>query len=1016
MRINRINSKGYLFALMLLIFILLASPGNAQQKFSLVKGLIHGNNDELLNSVSVIIRNSKTNFTSGTSTDSTGVFTFSRIPAGGPYSINISAVGYETQNLSGYNIKEDATLSVVINLKPTAVNLDQVVVIGYGTAKKKDLTGAVSQVQSKEINSFPTTNVMQALQGRSTGVQVLQNNGAPGGNISVRVRGTNSILGGNEPLYVIDGFPYSGNPTFLQNADIESMEILKDASSIAIYGSRGANGIVIITTKKGSKNRRTTVSYEAGYTKQTVMKKLKLMNASQYAELYNEQAANDNLAPYFTQSQLDEIAKAPSTDWQDLVMRSAPLITNNLTVSGGNEKTQFSLSGGIFLQDGIIRNSNYNRYSLRANLNHEISKVFSVSYNATMTRLDSRRQNSGLGNRGGDLISGMLMAPPTLTPNLEDGSYRRLKTAYPFISNNINNPLVTINEISDKIKADRLLANAAFTINPFKDLSIRISGGVENSNDRTDYYANIEPSTNSVGSASIGTTQLTSLLNENIANYSKKIGDHNISALAGFTYQDYVSTTFNGSSSGFLSDVTETGNIQGGQTPGIPSSGYTKWVLMSYLGRLNYSYKDRYLATVSIRRDGSSRYSPDNKWSNFPSAALAWRLSNEEFIEKIKFISDLKIRSSYGASGSTAISPYQTLTQLTASNTVFGDALYTAYAPNTVLPGNLKWETTNQFDVGLDAGFFNNRIRIIVDYYHKKTKNLLNNVQLPASMGYTTTVKNVGEISNKGVELGIDANVLKGSVNWTVSGNISLNRNKVLKLYEGQDIYGSSLFTGNINDFVNLLREGQPLGIFYGYKENGYTSTGNIQYQDLNGDGTISTADRNYIGNPNPKFIYGFNSIASFKGFELTLFIQGSQGNDIFNLNKAQTLDLGMGLNQPEDIYYNHWTSAKTNAAYPIISSKVTANMSDRFVENGSYVRLKNIQLAYNIGVSKLNMNWFKNAQIYISGQNLITITKYSWFDPEINAYGGSNSITQGIDYYTYPTYKSVTFGLRCGF
>jgi hypothetical protein len=391
-------------------------------------------------------------------------------------------------------------------------------------------------------------------------------------------------------------------------------------------------------------------------------------------------------------------------------------------------------------------------------------------------------------------------------------------------------------------------------------------------------------------------------------------------------------------------------------------------------------------------------------------------MSSEPFLKSSHAVSDLKIRASYGATGSTAVDPYQTLTQLGSGYTIFGDALSTTYAPGTTLPGNLKWETTDEFDAGVDAGFLDNRIRLTADVYVKKTKNLLNKVALPASMGYIVTLQNVGEVQNKGLELGVESDIFKGPVKWTVAANISFNRNKVLKLYQGQDIYGNPLYTGNLNDYINLLREGQPMGVFYGYKEIGYTSTGDIQYEDRTKDGKITADDKTYIGNPNPKFTYGFNSIASYKGFELTLFIQGIQGNDIFNLNKASSLDLGMGLNLTQDQFNHHWTPSNTNAKYPKVSRSLSGNMSSRFVENGSYLRFRNIQLAYTLPVDKWGVSWCHNLQLYVSGQNLITLTKYSWYDPDINTYGSGNSFTQGIDYYTYPTYKSVTFGLRCGF
>lgn len=945
----------------------------------------------------------------GTATDGDGFF---KLKVARGTLLQVSFIGYKAQELQAIS---DQPMS--FKLAEQVSSTDEIVVVGYGTVKKSDLTGSLSQVKSKDISSYPSTNVMQALNGRAAGVRVMQNGGSPGGGVSVRIRGANSILGGNEPLYVIDGFPYNGNPTFLQNSDIASMEILKDASSTAIYGSRGANGVVLITTKSGKKRDATTVDFEAGYTLQMVSKKMPLMNAQQYALLYNEQAKNDGLAAYFTQTQIDSLGQHPGTDWQDLVLRTAPIYNASVTVNGGTEKTKFSLSGGAFLQDGIVKASDYKRYNIRGNIEHDISKVFSVSFNTILTRLNSARQNSGLGNRGSDLISAMLMAPPSLTPYLPNGKYRRLNTAYPFISNVIINPLIPINEQTDLIKGDRVFSNAAVMIKPLKGLTIKISGGIDNLNDRVDKYNKIEPTTNSIGGAEVQTTQQTGLLNENVVTYMKEINKHSFTVMGGFTYQDNVTTTLNGSGTGFLSDVTGTGNLGSAATPGIPVSGYSKWVLLSYLGRINYSFNDKYLLTASIRRDGSSRYSKNNQWQNFPSAALAWKVSNEDFLKQSNLISDLKVRASYGLSGSTSIGPYSTLNQLGSSNTIFGDALYVAFAPGTTLPGDLKWETTRQMDFGADIGFLKNKLRFTMDYYVKKTFNLLNSVRLPASMGYNTTLQNVGEIENRGFEFGLDADILQQrEVNWSLNANIAFNRNKVLKLYNGQDIPGQQFFTGSLNDYVNLLREGQPMGIFYGYVETGYTPTGNLQYEDISKDGSISAKDKTYIGDPNPDFIYGLSSVTSWKGFELTVFIQGSQGNDIFNLNKAGSLDLGMGLNLPREVYENHWTPENPNAKYPKITRTISGNMSTRFVEDGSYLRFKNIQLAYNIPTQKLGWKWMKTAQVYASGQNLITFTKYSWYDPEINVYGGANSFNQGIDYSIYPTNKSVTFGIRCGF
>lgn len=935
----------------------------------------------------------------------------------GTYSLNlkssnavllISYIGYLNQEITvGTQTNIDVTLAL------DQEQLNEVVVVGYGVVKKSDLTGSLAQIKSKDINAFPATNVLQAMSGRAPGVQVTQNTGAPGGGISVRIRGTNSVQGSNEPLYVVDGFPTSGsNPTIINNSDIESIEILKDASATAIYGSRGANGVVLITTKQG-KSGKIRVDYEGSYSQQTLRKKLELMNAKEYALFYNEQAANDKLTPYFTQAQIDGFGEG--YDWQSLIFQKAPMQTHNLTVSGGNDKTRFSVSGSIFDQQGIVIGSDYKRYSLRANVNTDVSKKFSLSYGATLTNIETSRRNNSGNNRGASMIAAAISAPPTLTPYNDDGSYRVLATAYPFISNVLTNPLNHIYQQTDVVDANRVLANLALTFKPFDGLSIKIAGGIENSDDRNDVYTTTG-FINSQGSASVSTSQGRSLLSENTISYIKTLGGkHSISAVAGFTYQDFLNTSLGASGVGFLSDVTETANLGSANTPGIPSSGYSLATLLSYLGRVNYSYNNRYLATVSFRADGSSRYSEGNKWGYFPSAALAWRVSEEEFLKNSNLFSDLKIRASWGETGSQAISPYATLNNLSAGKTVFDDALYNTFAPGTRLPGNLKWETTEQADFGIDAGLFKDRLRLTIDYYIKNTRDLLNTVQLPSGFGFTSTIQNVGEIQNKGFEFALDARVIDKAFKWDLSTNIAFNRNKVIKLYNGADILGGSVAVTLINDNANLLREGEPMSVFYGYQRNGYNELGREIYKDLNGDGLINQLDKTIIGNPNPDFIYGINSTMSFKGLELSIFIQGTQGNDLLNVSSINnTLDYGFGLNMPREVYLNHWTPSNTNAKYPILSRSNTYNYSDRLVEDGSYLRLRNIQLAYNFPLAAAA--WLRSAQIYASGQNLLTITKYSWWDPETNSQGGANSIGQGIDHYSYPTAKSVTFGVRLGF
>jgi TonB-linked SusC/RagA family outer membrane protein len=899
-------------------------------------------------------------------------------------------------------------------MEEETIGLEEVVAVGYGTMKKSDLTGSLTSVKSDNINAFPTTNVLQALSGRAAGVQVMQNSGEPGGSINIRIRGTNSIRGSNEPLYVIDGFPMSGsNPTIINNLDIESIEILKDASATSIYGSRGANGVVLITTKQG-KAGATQVHYESNFGIQSLIKKMEMMNGSEYAEFYNRVAVNDNWDPPFTQAEIDAFGEG--YDWQDYVFQNGLIHNHDIVVSGGNEKTKFSFSGSLFDENGIIKKSGYERYSVRSNIMHNISDKLRISSNITLSKLKKDNQSSSGGGRGTSLISGSLYPFPTVTPYNEDGSIRDLKTIYHW-SPEINNPALYLDMTQSMDQSDKVLANAAFEYEPIENLIFRIMGGIENTNDRSDYYRN-KDYIGAEAYASASASQFRSLLNENTVSYLKTIGKHTISGLAGFTFQDFLSTSLSGSGTGFLSDVQESYNLGAAAVAGIPGSGHSYSVILSGLGRLNYNYDNKYLLTVNFRADGSSKYSPGNKWGYFPSGALAWRVSNENFFGDLSdIISDMKVRVGWGTTGSQAIGAYATLNNLYSGKTVFGGIYHTTFAPSTNLPGDLKWETTEQTNIGVDVGFLENRFRLTADYYFKRTRDLLNTVTLPPSGGFRTTIDNVGAIDNNGLEFEVNADILPGPFKWFVDANISFNRNKVKKLYKGQDILGSRYNVTLIDDHINILREGEPLGVFYGYLEDGYDETGRLKYKNLNNDEEINVRDKVIIGDPNPDFIYGFNSTWSYKNFDFTIFIQGVQGNDIFNLaGLNNTLDVGFGGNMPKDVFYNHWTPDNKDAKYPIPSRTNQVRVSDRQVEDGSYLRFRNIQLAYNIPFEKLGLTTIKNVQVYVGGKNLITITDYSRWDPEVNSYGGSSSINQGIDHHTYPVNKSINFGIRADF
>ena len=947
--------------------------------------------------VTVVIKGT----TQGAITDVNGSYTLNNVSDNN--TLVFSFVGMRT-----LEVIVGSQSNINVSLEEETIGIEEVVAIGYGTVKKSDLTGAVGSVKGDELSSLPTANAMQSLAGRTPGVYVMQNGGGPGSDMQVLIRGANSIQGSNEPLYVIDGFLFSGNMNMINSSDIESIEVLKDASATAIYGSRGANGVVLITTKRG-KSGETSITFDSNYGVQQLRKKLELMDASEYAKLYNEQAINDGLTPYFSQEQINSYGKG--FDWQDLIFKSAPVVNNTLTISGGNGKTNFSVSGSIMDQEGIINETSFERYSLRANLNHEISEVFSFEYGAILTKSFRESEGSQGGNRGGTLLSAAIAAPPTLTPFNEDGSYTLLATGHSFLSGTLFNPINYLNEESNRTDENSILANLAFIFEPLEGLILRIQGGVKNSETRYDSYRTLN-FTNSQGVASASASNSMSLLNENTLSYNKTLKEnHNISAVIGFTYQDFVDKSLMGSGSGFLSDVLETYDLSAAGSPGIPGSMYSKSVILSYLGRINYSFKSKYLFTASLRSDGSSKYSVGDKWGYFPSAAFAWRIKEEPFMLAKKFINDFKLRTSWGITGSQAINAYQTLTQLSSGLTAFGDGLYVTYAPGVLLPGNLKWESTEQINLGFDLIFHENRYKVTTDYYIKNTHDLLNPVSLPSSLGYSSTIQNVGQIRNRGLEFSIDSKILTGDFRWGLTTNFAINRSKVIKLYDGQDILTGSFSHPLITDNAKLIREDEPIGVFYGYLTDGYDENGKEQYKDLKEDGVINQLDKTIIGNPNPDVIYGLNSDMFFKNFELNLFFQGAYGNDILNISGISTIDYQGGLNMPKDVYYNHWSPENKDAKYPKISKTSTARFSDRQIEDGSFLRLKNIQLSYTLPLKEWGMLGINSAQIYLRGQNLLTITDYSWWDPEINS-GGE----QGLDHYRYPTAKSFSMGIKLSF
>ena len=896
--------------------------------------------------------------------------------------------------------------AIDVTLSETSLMVEELVVVGYGVQRKSDLSGAVAQVKGDVLNEFANLSVASALQGRVSGVQINQLNGQPGAGIQVRIRGANSIKGDNEPLWIINGFP--GDINMINTSDIESVEILKDASATAIYGSRGANGVVIVTTKSAKKGS-VKVTYDGSVGVQSLTKQMDVLDGNEYMRYLNEKAEVNSQPVMFTEQEI--AANIWNTNWQDEVFRTAVITNHAVDVSGGGEDFQGSLGASYFSQDGIIKKSGYERISIRTNLSYNISKRVTASANLIFSRSNHDQMNSQGGSRGTSVVGSVLTASPLATPHYDDGSWNDFQTQ-PTAG---MNPVAYLHEVKNKWYSNRLLANAALTVKPVDGLSIQMSANIANSQSRKDYTRSLAYP-NYDGGASIDFGETLGITSNNIITYDKGVGRHHLNVMGGVTYEQSTSKSVGtGTASGFLSDVVGSYDLDAAEVKGLPTSGFSEWNMLSFLGRINYNFDNRYLLTVNFRADGSSRYSKGNKWGYFPSAAVAWRISQEKFLKEADWISDLKFRVGYGVTGSTAISPYSTQNTLESVNVVFDKETVVGYAPKNTYLGGLRWETTSQLNAGIDFALLDNRIRITADYYYKKTTDLLNDVEMPRSSGYTTSLRNIGSIRNSGFEFMVDARIIDKAVKWDFGANFSLNRSKVLSLSEDKDIFGPTVSNVIISDRLNLMRVGEPMYVFYGYVEQGYDDKGQLVYKDIDGKEGITAADKTIIGNPNPDFLINFNTSVSFKGLTLSAFFQGSVGNDLYSLSMASAAyDYSSNANTLREVLYNHWTPENPTAKYPNLRQDIALKMSDRFVYDGSYLRLKNLELAYNIPCGR--GRFISKARVFVSAQNLFTITSYPFWDPDVNAKGGGTSLSQGVDASSYPSARTFSLGCKLVF
>ena len=980
-----------------------------------ISGVVKDETGEPVIGANVVVKGT----TNGTVTDMNGRYSL-EVPEGGV--LQISYIGYNTQE-----VKVGSGDVVNVSLREDSEALDEVVVIGYGTVKKSDLTGAVGSVQMKDVSQVGITSADRALQGQIAGVQVNARTGQPGESMMIRVRGSNSLAGGNEPLYVIDGMPVEKMNSDINPEDILSMEVLKDASSTAIYGSRGANGVVMITTKRG-RTGDTVLEYNGYVGVSSLRKKLDLLGKDDYIAMVNEVSQNDGNGIAITPEQA---AMLPNNDWQDLAYQTALTHSHQVSVSGGTDKTKLYSSLNYMNQEGIIKGSDYNRFALRINGDQKLARNLSLNASIAYSYGTQNTANSNADGWGAIAYTAMVMAPIQEIRDA-DGKYTNF-SGTPWGG---TNPVGMAELYKNKTVNSRLLANMSLIYEIIDGLTFRVNAGAEVNAGSSDRYIPIGLSAGGKldGDASKSKSNYYTIINENILTYDKRFNkNHALNLMGGVTFQTYQYNDLGGSGTGFLRDVYETNNLGVASTPGTPSSGYSDYRMASFLGRANYNLMERYLLTVTARYDGSSKFSKNHKFAFFPSAALAWRLSEENFMQDIDWLSNLKLRASIGQTGNQSISPYQTFARLGTSGPIFGDGKDIGFGLSSMANDDLKWETTTQTDIGVDFGFFSNRLNIGFDYYWKQTRDLLYNATLPPSSGYSSMLRNLGRIDNKGFEISINTINMKGKVNWTTNLNITSNRSIVKDL--GSDVYGNKIQRidapiGGGNWFPLFV--GKAPFQLYGYEIEGIYQTdeearlngeatkkaGDYRYKDTDGKAGITTGDKTIIANTQPKFTFGLTNIINWNNFELSFLLIGSVGGDIVNEFNKSITNIGGTWNIRKDVWENHWTPENPNAKYARASVATKdylafGDPSTVWLENGSYLRFKDIKLAYT-----LPSQWFAgsrkpNISAYLSGQNLSTITSYSHYDPEAS---WTSSAVNGWDRGVYPSAKSFTLGLQVKF
>jgi TonB-linked SusC/RagA family outer membrane protein len=1035
------------------------SPLQTAQADITIKGRVLDEKGAGLPGVNVVVRGT----TTGTQTDADGRYT---IKAPDNSTLVFSFLGYLAQEVAVGG--RDA---VNITLQPDNKTLSEVVVVGYGVQEKKLLATSISSVSAKQVELIPVASPSEALVGLVAGAQITEPSGEPGAGAVIRIRGLGSISAGNNPLYVVDGYPLNNPDSYFQipPADIQSIQILKDAAASAIYGSRGGNGIVIVTTKRGQSDGKTRFNFSANTGIQQVAKCIDLLNGAEFVDYLLDSYTNGNraLSPELN-TYLNSPNGLPNTDWQDEVFRTGVQQQYQLSANGGTEKGRFYISGGYFKQSGVVKGSGFERFSLRANYDAQLSSKLKLglSLAPNFTRTDvvpvSGSYNGGNISGGGPsgetgAVTAALIMPPIVPVRLPNGDYAGLRSG---TNGGITNPgdllspIAPLDLYKDRANVVRALGTTFLDFEVIKGLNLRTNFGAELINNRRGIYvpatlgtagnqgANLSnPILNNVDARRINGTNMNWVW-ENTASYNRNFGtNHNLTLLAGYAaqYNNFEGNTVLGQTGTYTNTSIEYPTAAG-QVFGSGLSN-TENSLTSVFGRFDYSFKDRYILTAALRRDGSSRFGPSNRFATFPSVALAWRVAEENFIKQFPVISELKLRASYGVTGNNNIGDYNYQSYQEAANYVFGTgtgARVYGFSPNGVALRNLGWETNTQFDGGFDLGLFRDRIYLTAAAYQRNTTDLLLSRNIPTVLGFASrALANVGEGRNRGLEFQLNtANIVDGDFTWSTAANLSFNRNQVMALAGANE----QLTFDAIFGYTSSIRvvPGQPLGVFYGYQQEGiyrdqadidaspkWTASntvikpGDFKFKDVNGDGVINTQDIGVIGNPFPNFTYGLQNTFGYKAFSLAVTLQGSQGNDILYGGDRYTFNAPGGTNARQEMQ-NRWRSPENpgDGKTPLATTagSLRTQFNSYFVHDASFLRIRNVTLRYNVPTNWAKTARLQSAAVYTSIQNLYTFTKYFGYNPEANNYGNSTTPTYGVDQGAYPMTRTLTLGVQLGF